>query len=412
MIHKQITAAFIGAGLRSQIYLEYALLNPQRMKIVSIVEPNDFRREKIAKRYSVQSEFQFTNWDDFFAQEKIADVVVIGTMDHMHYEPAISAIEKGYHILIEKPIAQTIDEILDILNKAEAKGLVAGTCHVLRYHPYFMKIKELVASKRIGNIINIKHDEFIGMERMTHSYVRGKWNKKNINPLILSKSCHDIDFIMWLLECDCKALSSFGSLKWFRAKNAPEGSSERCIDCNIEKSCIYSSVELYIRKKRWTKGFDIENDYETLINILKTQDYGICVYRCNNDVVDHQVLIMKMDGDILVTINLNGITKHSGRATHIIGSKGEIIGDGEKLIHNNYETLEQETYDFSNLESLPFHAGADLALVEDFLNAIEHVEKGVPYDFKASIKNSIISHTIALSAENSRIENRTIVFPQ
>ena len=231
---KPVTIVAIGAGNRTNKYLEYAIRNPDRLKLVGVAELNDIRRHAIASKFGLKPEECFADYERFFENPVPADAILIGTPENMHFEPCMKAIEAGYNVLLEKPIAQSLPECCRIAEAARRKGVIVGVCHVLRYHPYFIKIKEIVDSGQLGEIISISHLAAVGLDRTTHGFVRGMWRREEItNPMLISKCCHDIDFLLWLTEARCRKLSSFGSLRWFRAENAPKGSTPRCIDSTI-----------------------------------------------------------------------------------------------------------------------------------------------------------------------------------
>ena len=255
---KPVTIVAIGAGNRTNKYLEYAIRNPDRLKLVGVAELNDIRRHAVASKFGLKPEECFTDYERFFENPVPADAILIGTPENMHFEPCMKAIEAGYNVLLEKPIAQSLPECCRIAEAARRKGVIVGVCHVLRYHPYFIKIKEIVDSGQLGEIISISHLAAVGLDRTTHGFVRGMWRREEItNPMLISKCCHDIDFLLWLTEARCRKLSSFGSLRWFRAENAPKGSTPRCIDCPLEKECPYSAVDLYYNRRDWISNFDV-----------------------------------------------------------------------------------------------------------------------------------------------------------
>lgn len=407
---QQVKIAVIGAGNRTNKYLEYAIRNPERLKLVGIVEPIDIRRDLVAKKFGVPAESCFSSFDDFFASHIQADAVLIGTPEDMHYEPCMRAIEAGYHVLLEKPIAQTKQECLDILRASKRKGVVVGVCHVLRFHPYFMKIKEIVDSGELGNIISINHYAEIGIDRMTHSYVRGLWNKaKQTNPMLIAKCCHDIDFLLWLCGSKCQKVSSFGSLRWFREKNAPTGSAARCIDCLVESTCPFSAVHLYKERKEWIRNFDVpvgKTIDDAIDEELRSGRFGRCVYHCDNDVTDHQIVNMELENQTTISFVVNAFTRNDFRSSHIKMTHGEINGDETTLRVRKFRNNEQTTYDFSDLCGQPFHAGADLNIVEEFVNSITRSSEGI---LSSNIESSIESHVVCYDAETSRITNQTIL---
>lgn len=407
---QQVKIVVIGAGNRTNKYLEYAVRHPERLKLVGIVEPVEIRRRLVANKFGVPEDACFSSFDDFFANPIDADAVLIGTPEDKHYEPCMRAIEAGYHILLEKPIAQTKQECLDILEASKRKGVVVGVCHVLRFHPYFMKIKELVDSGELGEIISINHYAEINIDRMTHSYVRGLWSKaKKTNPMLIAKCCHDIDFLLWICGSKCRKVSSFGSLRWFRKENAPAHSPGRCIYCPGEPDCPFSAVNLYKKRKQWIRNFDVPEG-QTIDDVidkeLREGAFGRCVYHCDNDVADHQIVNMELEDQTTISFVVNAFTCNDFRGTHIKMTKGEIDGNETTLRVRKFRGNEETVYDFSDLSNQPFHAGADLNIVEEFVNSITRSSEGV---LSSTIESSIESHVVCYEAETSRLTNQTIL---
>lgn len=407
---QQVKIVVIGAGNRTNKYIEYAALHPERLKLVGIVEPVEIRRSMVAEKFGVPAEACFSSFDDFFSNHFDADAVLIGTPEDKHYEPCMRAIEAGYHVLLEKPIAQTKQECLDILEASRRKGVIVGVCHVLRFHPYFMKIKEVIESGELGQIISINHYAEINLDRMSHSYVRGLWNRaQKTNPMLIAKCCHDIDFLLWICGSKCRKVSSFGSLRWFREENAPEGSAERCIDCKVEQTCPFSAVNLYKERKQWIRNFDVPQG-QTIDDVidkeLREGKFGRCVYHCDNDVADHQVVNMELEDDTTISFVVNAFTLNDFRGTHIKMTHGEIDGNETTLRVRKFRGDDEKVYDFSDLCSQPFHAGADLNIVEAFVNSITNAEHGV---MSSDIASSIESHVVCYEAETSRLNNETIL---
>ena len=400
----------IGAGNRTNKYLEYVRQHPDKVKLVGVVELNDIRRKHVAERFGLESSQCYVDYRDFFKASVQADAVMICTPEDMHFEPTMLAIEAGYHVLLEKPIAQTLEECLAIGEAARKKNVLVSVCHVLRYHPYFMKIKELVDSGELGHIISINHRTSVGVDRTAHGFVRGIWRKEAVtNPMLMSKCCHDIDFLLWLTKTPCRKLTSFGSLRWFKEKNAPEGSADRCIDCRVERTCPFSAIDLYRVRRDWIANFDVPQG-KTIDEVIEDQLrhglYGRCVYRCDNDVVDHQIVSMEMESEVTVNFSMDIFTLKDNRETHISLTEGEIDGDETILRVRKFRGATEKVYDFSDIAHTPFHAGADLAIMADFIDAIQTGRRSLV----TSIDRSVESHRICFEAERSRKELRTILF--
>ena len=410
MNNKQVSIVAIGAGNRTNKYLEYVKQHPDKAKLVGVVELNEIRRNKIAEKFCIEPSACFTDYHDFFRSSLKVDAVMICTPENMHYEPCMMAIEAGYHVLLEKPIAQTPEECIAIGEAARRKNVIVTVCHVLRYHPYFIKLKELACSGKLGNIISINHRTAVGVDRAAHSFVRGPWRKESeTNPMLISKCCHDIDFLLWLTKTRCRKLTSFGSLRWFKSTNAPEGSAHRCIDCQVESQCPFSAVDLYRIRRDWIANFDVpqgKNIDEVIEEELKHGLYGRCIYHCDNDVVDHQIVSMEMESEVTINFSMDIFTLEDHRATQICLTEGEIEGDETQIKVRRFRGGEETIYDFSDIKHKPFHAGADLDLMADFIEAIQTEGKYL----RTSIDLSVESHRICFEAERSRKEKRTILF--
>ena len=397
-----MTIVAIGAGNRTAKYLHYILNHPEEVKLVGVVEINDLRRQNVAKKAGLKPSQCFSDVDSFFLNPVKADAVLICTPENAHFRPAMLALDHGYHVLLEKPIAQTFEECMAIAENADSRGLTVGVCHVLRYHPYFRKFKEIVDSGELGQIVSIDHRASVGLDRAMHTYVRGICNREKLsNPVLLSKCCHDVDFIVWLIGAKCRRLSSFGSLRWFTSSAAPEGSAKRCVNCQIEERCPYSAVNLYKRRGEWINNFDIPEGFtlaDVIDNELENGDFGRCVYHCDNDVVDHQILSMIMENDVTVNMSMDFFTLEDHRITHICLTHGEIYGDESCITVNDFRTRTSCVYDFSDLEGKPFHAGADLEIIRDFVNTLRMKHHK---SILTGINDSIESHRICFNADVS-----------
>ncbi|MDU5106935.1 Gfo/Idh/MocA family oxidoreductase [Clostridium sp.] len=406
------TVAIIGAGQRGQyVYAEYIKNHPEEAKIIAVVEPNDFKRNRLVKNHGIKDENIFKSTGDFFSKGKIADLLIIATMDEMHYEQTLQAIELGYDILLEKPISPSKDECLEIVRRADEKGTLLMICHVLRYTPFFRKIKEIIKSGVIGEIVNIQHNENVGIWHMAHSFVRGNWRREeDTSPIILQKSCHDLDILVWLVDDECEKISSFGDLTFFTENNKPKGAADRCINCNV-KDCIFDARKAYLPiKGDWPANVvsDIQEEEEMLKSLSENQ-YGRCVFSCDNTVCDHQVTIIKFKNGVTATFNLSGFTHEISRTIKIMGTKGEIRGNDAnssieviKFTSNAVEEIKRDIYKVDVFDG--GHNGGDEGLMEDLFNILKTGSK----ESESSAIKSLQSHLMAFAAEESRLNNKVV----
>lgn len=400
---KPVTAIVLGAGNRGWgAYSSYAKRFPDELKIVGVAEPIPYRRERISEAFSIPAGNQFTTWEHVFDRPKFADTVFITTPDDLHYGPAMAGLENGYDLLLEKVIAQTWGECNDILELTIEKNAIVAVCHVLRYSPYYRTLKKIVETGEIGKVISINHIELIEHIHMSHSFVRGNWgNSKASNPIILSKSCHDTDILRWIIDRPCTRTSSFGSLSYFREENAPEGSTARCTDgCRVERECPYSAVRIYLDRRGWLGHLKLETVNETTITReLKNGPYGRCVFRCDNDVADHQITNFEFGDRITASFALEAHTSKGRRLTRIFGSEGDVTGNERTIEVADFSTGEIYTYEPGAAGSSG-HLGGDHGLMYDFVRAVSNRN---PQLLSSTIQASMASHLMGFKAEESRI---------
>ncbi|MCY1723133.1 Gfo/Idh/MocA family oxidoreductase [Prolixibacteraceae bacterium Z1-6] len=405
-LDKPVKVIVIGAGSRGWgAYSSYGLKFPDELQVVGVAEPIPYRRERISKAFNIPEENQFVTWEHVFEVAKFADALFITTPDDLHYGPAMAGLEAGYDLLLEKVIAQSWEQCNDILKLAEKKNSIVAVCHVLRYTPYFRKMKEILDNKEIGDIVSVQHLEPVERIHMSHSFVRGNWgNAEKSNPMILSKSCHDTDILRWLIGKPSQKVSSFGSLTLFRKEMAPEGSTDRCTNnCKIEHECPYSAIKLYKEQRGWLQHLNLEevND-NTIMRELRNGPYGRCVYHCDNDVVDHQVSIFEFEDGITASFSMEALTHYGGRRTRVFGTKGDIIGDEHTLTVTNEETGKQEIWDADKAQKFASgHGGGDHGLVYDFVRAVAYQNAGI---LTSTIQASMESHLMGFMAEKSRLQ--------
>lgn len=397
----------IGAGNRARKYLEYILSHPDRARLVGVVEPNPLRLDAFAASCpALPPDGCYASVDEFFARGRMADAVIIATPDDCHYDHSMRAIALGYHVLLEKPVAQTEAEAVEIAEAAARAGVVVNVCYVLHFHPYFAKLRELAHSGELGSIVSVTHRSPVGIDRAAHVYVRGAWGRKETSgPLFTSKCCHDIDYLMWLIGSPCRRISSYGSLRWFTAANAPAGSADRCVDCGIEDRCPFSAVDLYRRRREWISNFDVPAGTtvdDAIERELRDGVYGRCVYRCDNDVVDRQVVAVETENGVVIDFSMDLFTTDCRRTTRISLTNGEIYGDEKGITVTTFRPRSTRYIDFSHTLGAPFHAGADFATVANFIDAIG----GKPDTSSTDIMTAVESQRACDAIEAARIAGR------
>lgn len=407
---KKVSVALIGAGERGMnCYAPYALRNPQEIEFVAVADADPEKVEKFKTTYNLSEDMCFGSWEEMLERPKLADAVIICTSDRLHYIPTIKALERGYHVLLEKPMSPDPLECIKLDEGARMYKRLLSVCHVLRYTDFYSTVKKLLDEGKIGDLVSIHHIENVGYWHQAHSFVRGNWrNSKESSPMILAKCCHDTDILLWLANADCERIASFGSLMHFKKENAPKGAPERCLDgCPAEKSCPYYAPDLYLTENTdWpTSAISLDRSLEARIKALKEGPYGRCVYHCDNDVVDHQVVSMEFSNGVTATFTMCAFSHDVFRETKLMGTMGEICGSPEKNVIEVYD-FKSGKKEVINLSSSEFgHSGGDDGIMRDFVRLVrsDGREQG-----RTDSSISVQSHLIAFAAEKSRLEKRTV----
>lgn len=408
---KTVTVALIGAGLRGMIYSGFALNKTLGMKIVAVADPDEVRRGRAQEKYELADERCFENWDDLFARPRLADAVFICTRDRDHYVPAMKAMACGYHVLLEKPMSPSWQECVELGKQAEKYGRILTICHVLRYAPFFIEIKRLLDEGRIGRLMSIQHNENVGYWHQAHSYVRGYFSKtEDSSPMILAKSCHDLDILSWLAGGACLSVASYGHQSYFRPENAPPGAPERCIDgCPVQDTCVYYAPNTYLIENGGWKAAAASNDpsYEARYRAMQEGPFGRCVFRCDNDVVDHQVVSMEFENDITAVFTMSAFTEKTSRTLKLMGTEGELRAsmENDEIEIRRFGSGRTELIKLSTPDGHVGHGGGDSRLVKDFLNVVRSDGEGRS---ATSARASIQSHLMAFASERSRLEKRMV----
>ncbi len=406
-MNRPLEIAILGAGGRGAGFATNLNNLPHMAKVVAVAEPRPAYRERMAREFNLAPEMVFENWQAFVARGKICDAVVVATMDRDHVEPAVRCSDLGYHMLLEKPMAVTLEDCRAIAQAQERNGTITCVCHSLRYHKGFAKLKEIAASGRLGRLISLDQLEQVAWWHQAHSFVRGNWgNESRSTFMLLAKSCHDIDYIAYLLGQPCRSVSSFGALTFFRRDNAPEGSGERCVACAIEPECPYSAIRHYVHANRegWPAAVvSPDHSQEAHYAAIVDGPYGKCVWKTDNDVVDHQVVIMEFEQEITATFTMTAFTQRGGRKVRLHGTKAEASFDEGRIEIREFATNNVETIELG--EESGGHGGGDSRVILSWLRAMHSND---PSLVVSDVHESLRTHSIVFAAELARRERRTI----
>ncbi|WP_246278074.1 Gfo/Idh/MocA family protein [Phytohabitans rumicis] len=411
---QMVTLAVVGAGMRGQQYAQLAV-ETGRARVVAVADPSAARREAMAAAYGIPADAVFEDWTDLAARPRLADAAIVATQDRNHVGPTVALAEAGYHLLLEKPIAPTEEEAQTIVSAAERAGVQLAICHVLRYTPLTRHVRALLDAGRIGELVSVQHLEPIGWWHFAHSYVRGNWRRADLaTPMLLAKACHDMDWLQYIIGRPAVRVSSFGNLFHFRPDQAPPGASDRCVTCPVESSCAYSAARLYRsclgdpELERWPLGALTDTPTaEAVEAALRDGPYGRCVYACDNDAVDHQIVTIEYEGGVTASVTVSAFTPKEDRKTRIMGTRGFLDTDGATIRLCDFRTGGEELIEVGlAADSDRGHAGGDAGLVEAFLASITEAD---PSLIKTGPAESLTSHRLVWAAERARREGVVVV---
>lgn len=424
---KPVEFVLVGAGARgADSYAPYALQAPQDAKIIAVAEPDAQRRARVAAQHGIPAHRCYASYQELFAEPRLAEAALICTQDNMHVEPAVQAMRLGYHVLLEKPMAPSPQECTQLVMVSEQtkRHLVIG--HVLRYTDFFAVLHDIVTSGRLGDLITVAHRENVSHWHMAHSFVRGNWRNKALStPMILAKCCHDLDIMAWNINRECLKVASFGNLSHYRAENAPAGSTQRCLDgCAVEATCPWSAKRIYLDLEPFpdlqplaqSRGqlpdmwpFNVlsyDTSYAARETALKNGPYGRCVFHCDNDVVDHQVVTMEFAGGLTASLTMHGMSHEEDRTMRYDGTKATLTGvfgkkGGRIEIHPHRGTPE-----IIEVDGRSGHGGGDSGIMRGFVAAVRG--EAAPL---STASQSLASHLMAFAAEDARIARTVVDMP-
>lgn len=400
---KKVRIGLIGFGNRGRLYVSFIKDLLDKVELVALCDIRVDELKESVKDFDIKH--FYSNSDDFFAAKLDLDLVLICSMDQYHFEHTRLALECGYNVLLEKPISNNLKEVETLQQLAKKKNLKVIVTYVLRYTLFYKKIKEIIDSGRIGNVININSTENVSYWHQAHSYVRGNWRNSNeTGPMILTKCSHDMDLIYWLMGKNVSKISSFGELSYIKKENAPANSSTHCTDCECKDECIFNCYRFYLNNKEWLRpmiGDDLSE--EKIMAFLDKSQYSRCAFKCDNNVVDHQIVNIEFEDKSTASHTMNAFTRWCYRDIKIMGTKGCIEGNFEEKKFTVYNFLDNssEVVDITDYTAdFVGHGGGDRIM---FVELIDYIINGNKTVSLTSIDESVISHEMAFKAENSRV---------
>ncbi|MFA7483169.1 MAG: Gfo/Idh/MocA family oxidoreductase [Vulcanimicrobiota bacterium] len=407
-----ISVLICGAGSRGRtVYGKYISDHPRQARVVAVAEPLESRRHALAQEHGISPELTFGHWQEIAPEQSVAQVAIIATDDRDHLEPALHFLRLGYHVLLEKPMAPSLEDCEKIVEAANQASGLSAVAHVLRYTSYFRKLKSMIEVGLIGKVVTVRHLEPVNYWHFAHSFVRGNWRKTSDNsPFLLAKCCHDMDVLQYLIGEKPVAVQSFGNLSYFKKESAPPRATSRCLDCPLQDECAYSAVKFYggllgREHHGWPLDVVVQDFSQQALELaLRAGPYGRCVYHCDNDVCDHQVVNFEFESGATASLVATAFTERPARQTEVMGSWGALSGDGSSIVHQDFRNGRTNTLE---IQSDGHHLGGDEVMLSEFFQAVRQGDGSL---LSTSPENSILSHRMALLAEKSRLEGSILRF--
>ena len=404
-----VELVLVGAGGRGyHAYGRYAREHPAEVRFTAVVEPDAGRRQRFAEAHHIPPDRQLHSWEELIERPQLAPAAVNTTMDRTHHPSTLALLEAGYDVLLEKPMATSADECVELVHAAEGRGRILEICHVLRYAPFFRAVHDVVSGGRLGDIVSLQWNENLVYWHFAHSFVRGNWgNAERSGPMILTKCCHDLDLLVWMLGTP-ESLSSYGSLTHFRADRVGPEIPERCTDgCPIAVDCPYYAPRLYIERNpgNWARDpLSLDHSPAALQHALETGPYGRCVFRSDNDVVDHQVVLLHYPNGLTASLTMQGASPVEGRTLRIDGTRATLFGNEARKELELHDHLTSKSERIVPPVPQTGHGGGDAGVMRDFLRGLQSEDRAV----LTSASESLVSHLLAFAAEEARITHQVI----
>lgn len=411
-----LTFAAIGCGSRVRTYTKLISALPDRYQVVAAADPKPDRLKMMRDLLPAGSLRTFASDRELLAAGKLADIMMIGTQDAFHVPPCLEAMRLGYDILLEKPVATNFQDVLQVEDEARRLGRRVLVCHVLRYTPFYTRVKALLDEGTIGEIVSVNATEGVGPFHQAHSYVRGHWSiVENSTPMIIAKCCHDLDILSWLIDAQCEQVASFGSLSYFNESHAPAGAPPRCTDgCPVAETCLYDAHRYLTDERHWLQWvFDggVDAPDEEITQWLRTSSWGRCVYHCDNTAVDRQTVNMSFANHVTATLTMTAFD--SGRSLEIRGTRGVLLGGNavkrfgdHDIAITPHQSGQTEYFDIGAEEGeYVGHGGGDAGLIEAL---DQEWAKPEPASMRSSLQRSVESHAMGFAAEEARLTGKIV----
>lgn len=403
----------MGAGSRGFGYARQAAA--LGAEIIAVADPDRRKRRRLVASFGSPATHEAESWEDLEFAPGEVDGVIIATMDDLHVEPTLRFSALAVPILLEKPIGRSWEECRRLRDELDCDHPPILVAHVLRYAPYTRLLRSMVDDGALGDVVNVHHYEPVGFWHFAHSFVRGNWRSStDAAAFMVAKACHDVDWIMHLIDAECVAVSSFASLSHFRPERRPQGAAERCVDCTVD--CVFDARSIYLEPARagdfsWpVDTICVDPSVEAVADAVEHSRFGRCVYNGGNDAADTQVASMLFAGGQTATVTVSAFTELRSRTSIVAGTRGEATVTADGIEIYSFADRRRRSWTVEERRAsgiMDSHGGGDDMLMERFLSEINRpTEAG-----RAAFSEALRSHQVAFAIEEAS-RRRQVVDPR
>ncbi len=375
---RNVRVGIVGTGQRASAFVKGFRKLPG-VELKALCDVDRGRLEAYAEQRDCRDVRLFTDLAGMLAGD-LVDAVVVTVPDYLHRQVALECFAAGKHLMLEKPMALTVDDCKDIIRAKLRSGRVLQVGFVLRCTPFYRKVKELVDSGVLGQIMGISAAEYLSTAHSA-SYMR-RWHRKSANSgsFMLTKCSHDLDLLNWIAGSQAWRVASFGANNFFLPAKRPASHCSKCAepDCRFRFNPDKGSFVFMTPADRANPA---------------GRDFDLCVYNDDKDLVDNQVAIIEYANGVRADFSLQLFRAKGARTIAISGSEAYLTGclEDNRITVLHARTGQSEVHEIAAAAS--GHAGGDEHFIREFVEAVRDGAEP-PTDLRAGLASTVVGVAI------------------
>ena len=394
---QKLKIAIVGVGSRGLDCFGRILVERKDVEIAALCDPNPIRAKTAGEILKIPAPV-YTSMEEMAKSEQHLDGVIITSPDCYHHDCAVKALNFGWNVLIDKPLATNAADGMDIIETAKKTGKTVMIGFNLRHNAVLKKLKEIIDSGVLGKVFLAENREFYDGGRTYMS----RWNRlfSKTGGLWIHKASHDFDIFNWLLGFPKPLrVSSFAAVNALTREGIPfplEDGHEpgpNCNVCHYREKCrdryLLSDDEL----KRWGAEAAAVDGYVK----------NLCMYLSDKDNHDNGIAMVEYENGIKVSLFETFIGHKSDRIYTIAGDRGiaEVSLAGREIKITPRWGGAEITYKIQ--EEAGGHGGADPNLVDSFCKVLRgEIKAG------STAEHGLLATALGQAAEISRRQHRMV----